>query len=271
MSKLSVETEFDKAVTAVATSLADCEIKKAKAICNTAQCVQCDMKKYQDNCMKGFADMDKIRVYNMVSRDLAIRNPPKQTYATGKARRSIIFDFWLRELGSIFGYIFGVLFLIAFVCLVIPYCCSAAGLFGQSLNDYDYTRYALPGEAGYAGLYRKHILDTLDKTSKYVIDVNQDGEINCIDYSCIFKVLWDKQYDKKNCEIVRNKSSTMNHLFIRVRQYGGTQWECIEPQASKKDITKYFMEDFWTAAEYNPLYNIYGETDRWLKEIKHGN
>lgn len=138
----------------------------------------------------------------------------------------------------------------------------------QSLNDYDFTRYALPGEAGYAGKYRKNILDTLDKTYKYAVDVNKDGEINCIDYSCIFKKLWDKSFDSSNCEIVRNKSLKMNHLFIRVRQYGGRPWECIEPQAAKKDITKYFMEDFWSAKEYNPIYNIYGETDKWLKEIR---
>ncbi len=139
---------------------------------------------------------------------------------------------------------------------------------GQSLNDYDYTRYALPGEASYAGIYRKNILDTLDKTYKYAVDVNNDGLINCIDYSCIFKTLWDKSFDSKNCEIVRNKSLTMNHLFIRVLQHGGTSWECIEPQAAKKDITKYFMEDFWSAREYNPIYNIYGETEKWLQELK---
>ena len=141
-------------------------------------------------------------------------------------------------------------------------------MFGQSLNDFDYSRYALPGEASYAGKYRKNILDTLDKTNKYAIDVNNDGEINCIDYTCIFKVLWDKSFDNNDCEIVRNKSLTMNHLFIRVRQYSGRPWECIEPQAAKKDITRYFMEDFWSAREYNPVYNIYGETDLWLKEIK---
>ena len=271
MSKLSVETEFDKAVTAVATSLADCEIKKSRGICTEALCLKCDMKQYQQNCMSGFADMDKIRVYNMVARDLAVRNPPEQKHATGKARRKILVNYWAKEVSAVLGYIFIMIFAAVFVFAIAPVCCSSTGLHGQSLSDYDYTRYALPGEPGYSGLYRKHILDTLDKTNKYVTDVNQDGEINCIDYTCVFKVLWDKQYDSKNCEIVRNKSNTMNHLFIRVRQHSGTQWECIEPQAPKKEITKYFMEDFWAATEYNPLYNIYGETDKWLKEIKHGN
>lgn len=267
MSKLSVETEFDKAVNAVATSLADCELKKKYGQCREAECTQCDMKKYQENCMKGFADMDKIRVYNQVQRDLAMRDPPQQQYATGRDAKLAILKYDLKET---VGPIVGVL-VVLLLLLLLGFTPVLAALHGQSLSDFDYTRYALPSEAGYAGLYRKHILDTLDKTNKYATDINEDGLINCIDYSVIFKRLWDKQYESKNCEIVRNKSKTMNHLFIRVRQNDNTSWECIEPQAAKKDITKYFMEDFWTAAEYNPLYNIYGETERWLKEDKHGN
>lgn len=267
MSKLTVETEFDKAVTAVATSLADCELKKKYGTCKESDCATCDMKKYQENCMNGFADMDKIRVYNIVSRDLARRDPPAQERLTGKAARLAIMKYDLKE--TVIPII-GIL-IIVIVLLLVGFTPVLAALHGQSLNDYDYTRYALPGEAGYAGLYRKHILDTLDKTYKYATDINKDGFINCVDYSVIFKRLWDKQYDSRNCEIVRNKSSTMNHLFIRVRQNSNTPWECIEPQAARKDITKYFMEDFWSVAEYNPLYNFYGETDRWLEEDKHGN
>ena len=81
-------------------------------------------------------------------------------------------------------------------------------------------------------------------------------------------MIWDKMYEASNCEIVRNKSGTMNHLFIRTRQFEGKPWECIEPQAATKDITKYFMEDFWSPNVYNPVYNIYGETESWLKEVK---
>lgn len=268
MSKLSVETEFDKAVDAVATSLADCELKKKYGTCNEAMCLQCDMKKYQNNCMNGFADMDKIRVYNIVSRDLAMRDPQQKEPAKGLDAAKIGAQYYAKEVGKDLGYIVAVI--LAIICIVfLPVTCIGR-MYGQSLNDFDYTRYALPGEASYAGKYRKHVLDILDKTNKYVTDINKDGLTNCIDYSITFKRLWDKQYDPNNCEIVRNKSNTMNHLFIRVRQNGNTQWECIEPQAAKQDITRYFMEDFWTAAEYNPLYNIYGETDRWLEEDKHG-
>lgn len=267
MSKLSVETEFDKAVEAVATSMTDCELRKKYGTCDSKMCLQCDMKKYQDNCMKGFADMDKIRVYNIVARDLATRDPQEQKVLTGKDALKAKIRYDIKE--SVIP-ISGLIILLI-IMLLIGFSPVLATLHGQSLSDYDYTRYALPGESSYAGKYRKHVLDILDKTNKYATDINEDGLINCIDYSVIFKRLWDKQYDPKNCEIVRNTSSIMNHLFIRVRQHGGTQWECIEPQAARADITKYFMEDFWAATEYNPLYNIYGETEQWLKEDKHGN
>ena len=270
MGKLSVETEFDKAVDAAATSLADCNYRKVWGTCNEAECAQCDIKKYQDNCLNGFADMDKLRVYNKLQILVALQDvPDTKEYATGKEATAIKANYYLKEIGSMVATAAAIIFIPLILLLgiiTVPSSCMTK-LAAQSIKDYDYTRYALPGEAGYAGKYRKQILDTLDRTKQYVTDVNKDGEINCIDYSCTFKMLWDKMYDASNCEIVRNKSSTMNHLFIRTRQYSARPWECIEPQAGLKNITKYFMEDFWSSDIYNPMYNIYGETDRWLQEV----
>lgn len=267
MSKLSVETEYDKAVEAIAISLADCNNRKAWGICNEAACSSCSMKQYQDNCMNSFADVDKIRVYNRLQVLVNAQEvPDTKEYATGKEALKIKADYYAKEIGGMLATAAAIIF-IPLLILIIPGSCVAK-LSAQSLRDYDYTRYALPGEAGYAGKYRKQILDTLDRTKQYVTDVNKDGEINCIDYSCTFKMIWDKMYEASDCEIVRNKSSTMNHLFIRTRQYKGRPWECIEPQAAVKDITKYFMEDFWGHSIYNPVYNIYGETEVWMKEVK---
>ncbi|MBR6340837.1 MAG: hypothetical protein IKR64_02955 [Treponema sp.] len=155
-----------------------------------------------------------------------------------------------------------------YIFIILIFFNTCIYLNAQSLNDYDNSRYALPGEAAHAGKYRKQILDTLDKTKKYATDIDNNGEINCIDYACIFKLLWDKQYDPKNCEIVKNKSKTMNHLFVRTRQYAGVAWECIEPQAALKDINNYFMEDFWPSNIYNPIYNNYEEASYWLNYAK---
>ena len=267
MSRLSVETEFDKNVEALATSLADCAIRLSHGVCKQEECKLCDTKRQQDNCWNSMPDIDKIKVDNNFTRQLAERDPPQQEYASGWDAFKIKLDYDIRYF---FNDILPILLipigaLIVIIMIVCAANCSMGMLWGQSLNDYDYTRYALPGEAGYAGKYRKNILDTLDKTSKYVIDINMDGEINCIDYACMFKLLWDKSFDPKNCEIVRNKSGSMNHLFIRVRQHAGTKWECIEPQAALKNINRYFMEDFWPPNVYNPVYNNYEEAEYWYE------
>lgn len=265
MGKLSVETEYDKNVEALATSMADCAIRLSHGVCKEVDCRLCDTKRQQENCWNNMADIDKIRVDNNISRQLAERNFEEPEYASKLDAFKIKLDYDIRYF---FNDILPILLIpvaavVIFFMIACAADCSINALWGQSLTDYDYTRYALPGEAGYAGKYRKHILDTLDRTNRYVRDLNRDGEVNCIDYACSFKLFWDKQYDPENCEIVRNKSGTMNHLFIRVRQYAGTQWECIEPQAALKDINRYFMEDFWSPDVYNPVYNNYEEAEYW--------
>lgn len=264
MGKLSVETEYDKAVDAVATSLADCHLKKKYGVCK--DCSTCDTLRQQTNCLSNMPDIDRIRVNNTVQRLILQMDPPEQKPLKGKEYLKASVFFYVRDALHNFVKVLApfvgmMLFILFLVC--VSQCYEGTYLYGQSLSDYDYSKYALPGEAAYAGKYRKCILDTLDKAKKYARDINKDGEINCVDYACIFKVLWDKQYDPSNCEIVRNKSGTMNHLFIRVRQYAGTPWECIEPQAALKDINRYFMEDFWPPDIYNPVYNNYEEAEYW--------
>lgn len=270
MGKLSVETEYDKAVDAVATSLADCYMRKKYGNCTDESCKGCDTYKQQVSCLNNMPDIDKIRVDNTVSRQILLRDPPEEESTSGIDAFKIKLDYDIR---CFFNETLPVLLTpVAAIIIVIMIACAANctinSLWGQSLSDYNYSRYALPGEASYAGKYRKHILDILDKTKRYTYDLNLDGEINCVDYACTFKLLWDKQYDPNDCEIVRNKSRTMNHLFIRVRQYAGTPWECIEPQAALKDINRYFMEDFWPPDIYNPVYNNYEEAEYWYGYAK---
>ena len=269
MSKLSVETEYDKAVEAVAVSIADCNYRKTWHICSEDKCIHCEMSQYQLNCMNGFADVDKIKVYNRLQELVAAQPVPEDPDEVATGRDA----FKLKLQCEWYHFIHGVLpilmipvwilLLIIVPSILLGKCVQS--VYGQSLSDYSH--WSLPGEVEYKGKYRKQIIDTLNRTKQYVTDVNNDGEVNCIDYSCTFKMIWDKMYEASDCEIVRNKSGTMNHLFIRTRQFAGKQWECIEPQAAVKDITRYFMEDFWPPDIYNPVYNIYGETEQWLKEV----
>lgn len=93
-----------------------------------------------------------------------------------------------------------------------------------------------------------------------ISDLNYDGIINCIDYAVKFKLTWDKYFDPDRCEIVRNINFYKNwhHLFICIdnKIY-------VEAWASLPEL--YLMSDNWDD-EYNPKYNIYGETDKWLEE-----
>lgn len=102
-------------------------------------------------------------------------------------------------------------------------------------------------------------------TVKNVQDVNKDGKVNCIDYAITYKILWDmNNYGAAFCcEIVHNinKEKGMNHLFVRVRG-NDYKWQYIEPQ---RDC---LMEEYW-GDMYNPVFNIYGETEYWLKQANY--
>ncbi|MCQ2584457.1 MAG: hypothetical protein MJ185_02610 [Treponema sp.] len=113
--------------------------------------------------------------------------------------------------------------------------------------------------------FQSQIKTILRKTQNTVRDVTGDGEINCIDYSLIFYKLWEtSEYQKGaiTCELVRN--SGLNHLFVRVRKNNSAPWLYIEPQAGTD--CDYLMKNFWK--DYNPKYNYYGETEKWLLRYK---
>ena len=70
------------------------------------------------------------------------------------------------------------------------------------------------------------ITATLVDTHAHIHDCNDDGLVNCIDYTMQFKKEWDKKYTPKNCEIVRNNNGKngFHHMFIRCRKDG----RCLE-------------------------------------------
>lgn len=111
------------------------------------------------------------------------------------------------------------------------------------------------------------ITDVMNFVHDNIYDLNDDGKENCMDYSILFKLVWDEKYPelKSECEIVHNlRPGKMNHLFIRVTDGKSEDIE-IEPWAYNPKL--YLMEDNWIKV-YKPEFNIYGETDLWLEEIK---
>ena len=99
--------------------------------------------------------------------------------------------------------------------------------------------------------FKKNKVENIPKILDYmqcvgVKDVNDDGLVNCIDYSITFY----KLYGSNARIIINNNPDTgMNHLFIKV-YYANTSID-IEPQGTNK---KYMMSLYWGTA-YNPDYN----------------
>lgn len=110
----------------------------------------------------------------------------------------------------------------------------------------------------------KRIVITKKLVDINIKDINKDGLVNCIDHAIIFKLIWDSVYPerKDDCIIIRNKSLTMHHLFNGV--YDGDSIVFVEPWAS--DPYKYLMSSNWSS--WNPKYNKYDETEKWLGEVK---
>ncbi|MBO4386028.1 MAG: hypothetical protein J5817_03330 [Treponema sp.] len=111
------------------------------------------------------------------------------------------------------------------------------------------------------------IVATIKETQANIYDYNLDGEINCRDYSCVFKVTWDRLYPKEayRCTLVRNSPPYGNgHLFVNIEDDNSCPID-VEPQAHSPQ--HYLMYETWTAGEFsNQAYNAYGETEYWLAE-----
>lgn len=114
----------------------------------------------------------------------------------------------------------------------------------------------------------KEIVEVMKMTKTYVRDINDDDEVNCIDYACTFKMCWDRKFPQRRleCCIVRNynKETGFHHLFIRI--YSRDKLVFVESRASNP--YKYTMDDNWTKGKYNPKYNIFGETYEWLDRVE---
>ena len=112
----------------------------------------------------------------------------------------------------------------------------------------------------------RRIISTIQEAQAGIYDYNNDGKINCIDYSCLFKVTWDKNYpnEKFRCELVRNlQGNVMNHLFVRILDEKFNYIE-VEPWAHNPNL--YLMTENWPKERYSQNYNIYGETEFWLAD-----
>lgn len=106
------------------------------------------------------------------------------------------------------------------------------------------------------------ISTVLAATHSQLRDVNKDNKINCIDYSVLFKVEWDKRYNPKRCQIIRNYNvlTSWHHLFVRIKS-SYNEWVYIEPQSAGAVMTP---AQYW-GDDYSPYWNSNDETAIWLQ------
>ena len=236
------ETFNDLAVRELAKSRSACVCKIQFGRCDKTECAHCHIGQQYKNCYNQMTEYDRQRLSSYVAEQYAIDSRHPEGWMTHKHYVTYMLGIILAML------VFGILVILT-VGMVLP----GAGPDKDPPVPYDLDN---------------KIIATIKATQQVVHDVNKDGEVNCIDYTTTFKILWDIHYPelKNNCLIVRNKGPGMHHLFIHIWYKGSHQIE-IEPWA--RNPYRYTMQDNWTDI-YDPKNNIYGETSRWLKEVKDG-
>lgn len=132
---------------------------------------------------------------------------------------------------------------------------ASSGLFAESVSRKDISV-----------RMNEKIVSTLRESQENVYDYNGDGLVNCLDYSCIFKLTWDENYpsEKYSCSLIHNvNDDVMNHLFAQIRD---EYYNIIEVETWAQNPNRYLMSENWPVTRYNPRCNRYGETEVWLSK-----
>lgn len=232
------ESFEDLAVRELAKSRSACMCRLQFGRCTRDECKTCQVNQRFQRCWNQMSDYDKQRTQSYTAQLYAERSvDPMQWSSFAGCIKYVLF-------------IFGV---IAFAGIALVMLVSSIG--DPSAEP---SAISIPAELD------ERIIPVMVMTHSQVKDINGDGKVNCIDYTCTFKHLWDSMYPnrKNECNIVRNYNpkTGFHHLFIRV--YGSTRSVYVEPRA--KNPYRYTMEENWTDGRYDPKHDILGETDRWM-------
>lgn len=236
------ETFNDFAVRELAEGRSACICKLQFGRCDKTECAHCIIGQQYRNCYNAMNDYDRNRLAGYVAKRYVIDSKYPERWMSHTA--------YVRYFNKWYGIV------LAFVLL----CTLIIGVFMAGPCDE-------PNKKQYSSLSSidKMIIVTMLRAQIDIKDMNLDGMVNCIDYSCMFKRVWDYYFpeSKDCCKIVRNKGPGIHHLFVCI----WWQDSCIEVEPWASDPYLYLMTDNWDSL-YNPINNIYGETERWLKEIK---
>lgn len=229
-------TNMDRNIEVLARAKAECIYAKHFNMCRARDCDTCEKGRKLNIGYKELAMCDQLKMDQLASDSAAFYIHTKK-----ENKRRDFQDKWALRI-----------ILVLLILLV-------SAVWSKFLFSEEYHTYYVNDE---------YITEVLEATHSHMRDVNNDGLLNCIDYSVVFKQEWDKRFRPEDCEIIRNDNyvKKWHHLFIRCRKHRKAKWLYVEPQAGKKS---YKMFDFW-GDSFSIAFNKHGETERWLTSVRLG-
>lgn len=232
------ETFNDLAVRELAAGRSACICRLQFGRCVMSECKACSIAKQYSACYSQMTDYDKQRLATYINEQYMQDSLFPQKWMSYKKLCA----------NTIKWIIIAVVF---FFLFVIP----MALLGAQPKNAYGID-YELEDE----------IFNINKQVSEQIIDLNKDGVINCIDYTCLWKILWDKKHAdaKHRCIIVRIYNKNIHHLCVGIYD-DYSKLILVETQV----VSRNYHVKYWFSNMFNDDDIIFGETNKWLKEIKY--
>ena len=237
------ETFTDLAVRELAKSKAKCICCLQFGRCKKGQCSSCQTNKEFYSCYTSMSSYDRSRLKSYINEYYVQYSFNPVAFMNHKQYKSHFTKFYAALFGG---------FLLV---------CALFGLlsFGphDQLTDYNTATYEDISLQDY-----KYLVSMGNDLLSNVYDVDKDGKVDCCDYAILWYMANKVFYPSSTCELVRNYNPpTFNHLFVRWRSPFTKKWVVIEPHMYRQgDI---LLTDYW-ADKYDPRYNRYGETKKWV-------
>lgn len=252
------ETFNDHAVGELADARAQCICRLQFGRCTRNECKSCPHHAHFMSCYDNMNDYDKMRTDSKTAQYYGRYSLDFESFMSYKQVKSFNMKIML--------------FLVFCIALLIGLCMMG--------NAVEYKRVITQEDklnAPEPKIKAKHQDVSMETTinvrrilrivQETVYDLDDDGWVNCVDHAVLFKIVWDKYFEPKDCIIVRNRNPRvgMLHLFVAVFDYKLCKYIDVEPWAH--DLNVWQMADRWGNA-YDVWYNIYGEDERWLGEVR---
>ena len=231
------ETFNDLAVRELAAGRSACICRLQFGRCTRSECQACSIAKQYTACYNQLTDYDKQRLATYINEQYKHDSLYPQNWMSYKGLC----------LNIIKWFIIGI---VCFLLLILP----LAMLGAQPMNAY-----------GIDHELENKIMLTSREVNRQVTDLNKDGLINCIDYTCLWKIIWDRRYPDAAsiATIIRIKNDRIHHLCIGIYD-DYSNMILVETQV----INRNYFVSYWYAGLFNKQDIIYGETKKWLSEVK---